>query len=216
MSLTIESNSARIQMTRSTATVIANIDFSAPPEDVARALIGAKLFVDHVGGRIVETEAYDETDPASHSFRGRSARNASMFGSPGHAYVYQSYGLHWCLNIVCRETSRGAAVLVRALEPLAGIAIMQQRRGVEDVRLLCAGPGRVGQALGITRAHDGLSLDQPPFRLEPADSEPAIVCSRRIGISKGQDVLWRFAARGSRYLSKPVRTQDPPSPAVLG
>jgi DNA-3-methyladenine glycosylase len=179
----------------------AGIDFTMPPEHVARALIGATLLVDHVGGRIVETEAYDDADPASHSFRGRTRRNAAMFGPPGRAYVYRSYGLHWCLNLVCRETGRGAAVLIRALEPLAGLDIMRQRRGTDELRRLCAGPGRVAQALAIDGTHDGLPLDEPPFSLELPDFQYPVVCSRRIGITRAEDVLWRFALTGSGYLS---------------
>ncbi|MGE0004936.1 MAG: DNA-3-methyladenine glycosylase [Parvibaculaceae bacterium] len=182
----------------------APFDFRLAPQVIARALIGAKLFVDGVGGIIVETEAYDETDPASHSFSGPTIRNAAMFGPPGHAYVYRSYGLHWCLNIVCRENGRGAAVLLRALEPLAGMDVMRRRRGVGDVRLLCSGPGRLTQALGIGKAHDGLPLDRAPFLLQPAGERPAILRGRRVGITKATDVPWRFGARGSRYLSRPV------------
>jgi DNA-3-methyladenine glycosylase len=178
------------------------IDFNMAPEDVARALIGAELFVDNVGGRIVETEAYDEADPASHSFRGPTPRNAAMFGPPGCAYIYRSYGLHWCLNVVCREAGRGAAVLIRALEPLAGIELMRQRRGTDEFRLLCAGPGRLGQTLGIDVTHDGLPLDRSPFSLRPPDRPYPIVSSPRIGIAKARDVLWRFEIAGSRYLSR--------------
>jgi DNA-3-methyladenine glycosylase len=181
------------------------IDFSADSATVARRLIGALLLVDGVGGRIVETEAYDRDDPASHSHRGPSARNASMFGPPGHAYVYRSYGLHWCLNLVCREAGHGAGVLIRALEPLQGLEVMRQRRAVFDDRLLCAGPGRVGQALGITCAHDGLSLDAAPFQVVPASGPVPLVCGPRIGITQAADVPWRFGWRGSRFLSRPFR-----------
>src|SRR5438128_9775385 len=139
--------------------------FARSVHDVAPDLIGAELLVDGMGGRIVEVEAYDHEDPAAHGFRGRTARNATMFGPPGHAYVYRSYGLHWCLNFVCREAGHGAGVLIRALEPTDGLDVMQARRGLDDPRLLCAGPGRVGQALGITREHDGRALNEPPFAL---------------------------------------------------
>jgi DNA-3-methyladenine glycosylase len=185
--------------------MIAGIDFLAPSADVARRLIGVVLLVDGVGGRIVETEAYDREDPASHSHAGPNARNASMFGPPGHAYVYRSYGIHWCLNFVCREAGHGAGVLIRALEPLEGVAVMRSRRGVEDERLLCAGPGRVGQALGITREHDGLRLDAPPFELIAPPRRVPVVRGPRIGISKAVDVPWRFGLRGSRFVSRPFR-----------
>jgi DNA-3-methyladenine glycosylase len=179
------------------------IDFSAPADEVARRLIGALFLVDGVGGRIVETEAYDRADPASHSHCGPTPRNAVMFGPPGHAYVYRSYGLHWCLNFVCRESGHGAGVLIRALEPTEGMAVMQQRRGLDDPRLLCSGPGRVGQALGITLAHSGLPLDAPPFQLQPATGAPDLVSGPRIGISKAVDVPWRFGLAGSRFVSRP-------------
>ncbi len=178
------------------------IDFLAPSVDVARALIGTVLLVDGVGGRIVETEAYDASEPASHSFGGLSTRNAALFGPPGHAYVYRSYGIHWCLNAVCREAGHGAGVLIRALEPTEGIEVMRARRGLADERLLCAGPGRVGQALGITGAHDALPLDRPPFELRPASVAPEVVVGVRIGISKAQDMPWRFGLRGSRFVSR--------------
>src|SRR3954462_1573921 len=132
---------------------------------VARDLIGASLLFEGVGGRIVEVEAYDHEDPAAHGFGGQTARNASMFGPPGRAYVYRSYGIHWCVNFVCGPEGVADAVLLRALEPTHGIEQMKQRRGLENERLLCAGPGRLCQALGITAAHDGLRLDRPPFRV---------------------------------------------------
>lgn len=185
--------------------VAPHLDLLADSATVARALIGAELYVDGVGGRIVETEAYDREDAASHSHRGPTERNGVMFGPPGRIYVYRSYGLHWCLNIVCREAGHGAAVLLRALEPMAGIDTMRERRGLEDERLLCAGPGRLAQALGITRAHNGLRLAQAPFDFKAASTAVAVVMGPRIGITKAVDVPWRFGLAGSRYLSKPFR-----------
>ena len=181
------------------------LDFLSASPEVARQLIGATLLVDGVGGRIVETEAYDREDPASHSFSGPTARNAAMFGPPGHAYVYRSYGIHWCLNLVCREEGHGAGVLIRAIEPLTGLDTMRARRGLDDLRLLCAGPGRVGQALGITREHNGMPIDAPPFELLLADGPVAVVSGPRIGISKAVDQPWRFGLAGSRFLSRPFR-----------
>lgn len=187
--------------------MIAGIDFLGPSPEVARALIGVELRVDGVGGLIVETEAYDRDDPASHSHAGPTPRNASMFGPPGHAYVYRSYGIHWCLNFVCREPGHGAGVLIRALRPTAGLADMRQRRQVDDERLLCGGPGRVGQALGITRALDGLALDALPFELRARASgeAPPVASGVRIGLSKAADTPWRFVWAGSPYLSRPLR-----------
>jgi len=180
------------------------IAFEAPAPAVAHALIGATLLVDGVGGVIVETEAYDQSDPASHTHRGPTARNAAMFGPAGHAYVYRSYGLHWCLNFTCREAGHGAGVLIRAIEPRAGIDEMSARRGgITDPRLLCSGPGRVGQALGITLAHYGLPLDRPPFFVAAPEEAVEVVAGPRIGISKGVAAPWRFGLAGSRFLSKP-------------
>lgn len=181
------------------------IDFSKDSATVARELIGALVLVDGVGGRIVETEAYDREDPASHSFSGETPRNATMFGPPGRAYVYRSYGIHWCLNFVCREPGHGAGVLIRAIEPLHGIDRMRERRAVDDERLLCAGPGRLSQALGITRAHDGLRLDAPPFELVVPARHVKTISGPRIGISKAIDVPWRFGLAGSPFLSRPFR-----------
>lgn len=181
------------------------IDFHAPSFEVAQSLIGATLLVNGVGGRIVEVEAYDHEDPASHSFGGPTRRNQVMFGPPCHAYVYRSYGIHWCLNFVCRPLGHGAGVLIRALEPLAGLEIMQARRGLANERLLCSGPGRVCQALGITGGHNGLPIDSPPFQLlpRPVNQQFPMVAGPRIGISKAKDVLWRFGLEHSPYLSRP-------------
>jgi DNA-3-methyladenine glycosylase len=180
-------------------------DFAADSHEVARLLIGATLLVDGVGGLIVETEAYDREDPASHSFSGPTPRNAAMFGPPGHAYVYRSYGIHWCLNLVCREAGHGAGVLIRAIEPLQGIERMRERRGLQELRLLCSGPGRVGQALGITRELSGARLDRPPFQVLAATQAHEVVCGPRIGISKAMDMPWRFGLAGSRFLSRAFR-----------
>src|SRR5919202_6994203 len=145
--------------------------FARSVHDVAPALIGVTFLVGGVGGRIVEVEAYDHEDPAAHGYAGRTERNASMFGPPGHAYVYRSYGIHWCLNFVCEDEGVASAVLIRALEPTHGIAAMRKRRRLQDERLLCAGPGRLCEALGLTRDNDGLPLDRPPFRLVPRVDE---------------------------------------------
>ncbi|HAC68439.1 MAG TPA: DNA-3-methyladenine glycosylase [Pseudomonas sp.] len=182
------------------------LDFDRPVEDVARQLIGATLRVEGVGGLIVETEAYDGEDPASHSFSGPTPRNRAMFGPPGHAYVYRSYGIHWCFNLVCREAGHGAGVLIRALEPLWGLDVMRERRGGLADRLLCAGPGRLCQALGIDGSHDGLPLDAPPFQLESAMADVVIVEGPRIGITRAREVPWRFGLAGSRYLSRGFAT----------
>jgi DNA-3-methyladenine glycosylase len=172
--------------------------------EVALDLIGVRLVVAGVGGLIVEAEAYDRADPAAHSFRGPTAANAAMFGPAGRAYVYRSYGAHYCLNLVC-GTEPGAAVLIRALEPTDGIEIMTARRGVTELRKLCSGPGRLCQALAITRpAHDGQPLDAPPFALSCAEGGRAVVSGPRIGITKGVDAPWRFGLKGSPYLSRPL------------
>jgi len=181
------------------------VDFSASSVDVARSLIGATLLISGVGGRIVETEAYDHDDPASHSFSGPTRRNQVMFGPPCHAYIYRSYGIHWCLNFVCRPTGHGAGVLIRAIEPLAGLDIMRKRRGLDDEKLLCSGPGRVCQALGITQEHSGMPIDAPPFQLTPPPDPVPIVTGPRVGISKAKDVPWRFGLAGSPFLSRPFR-----------
>jgi DNA-3-methyladenine glycosylase len=181
----------------------ASLDFLASAQTLARKLIGATLLVDGVGGVIVETEAYDPSDPASHSFSGQTLRNAAMFGPPAHAYVYRSYGIHWCLNIVCGDEGHGAAVLVRAIEPVAGLDRMRQRRKLDNQRLLCAGPGRVAQALGITREHNGLPINAPPFELRAAAKRVQVVSGPRIGISKATEQPWRFGLAGSTFLSRP-------------
>ena len=187
---------------------LARIDrrfFARSVHEVAPELIGATLLVGGVGGRIVEVEAYHHTDPAAHSFRGPTERNAVMFGPPGHAYVYRSYGIHWCLNFVCEREGSASAVLIRALEPLEGLAKMRRRRGLSDERLLCAGPGRLAEALGITRAHNGLPLDRPPFKLIARTAKPEIASGLRIGITKAAELPWRYGLKGSRFLSKPFK-----------
>ena len=171
--------------------------------DAARELVGWTLLVDGVGGVLVETEAYAPDDPASHSFPGRTRRNAAMFGPPGRLYVYRSYGVHWCANVVCGEEGVGAAVLLRALEPTQGLDVMRLRRGVEDARLLCSGPGRLTQALGISGADDGAALDVPPFELRPPGDEGHVVSGPRVGISRGAEHAWRYALKGSAFVSRP-------------
>lgn len=174
----------------------------ASVHEVAPALVGWTLLVDGVGGRIVEVEAYAEDDPASHSFGGATVRNASMFGPPGHLYVYRSYGIHWCANVVCDAPGRGAAVLLRALEPTHGIITMRARRGLADVLLLCAGPGRLTQALGLTGAHDGADLSQAPFLLVPPTNQVTVERTARIGISRAVEQPWRYVEAGSRFTSR--------------
>jgi DNA-3-methyladenine glycosylase len=176
--------------------------FARDVEAVARALIGVTLLVDGVGGPIVEAEAYDANDPAAHSYRGQTSRNASVFGPPGCAYVYRSYGIHWCLNLVC-GVEVGGAVLIRAIEPVSGIDVMARRRGTSDPRRLCSGPGRLSQALGIDRSLDGRPLDQPPFDLA-GTSLPQIQIGPRIGLTRGKETLWRFWLAGSPFVSRPV------------
>jgi DNA-3-methyladenine glycosylase len=176
--------------------------FARSVHEVAPELIGVTLLVDGVGGRIAEVEAYDQDDPASHGFRGLTARTASMFGPPGHAYVYRSYGVHWCINLVCAEEGRAEAALVRALEPTDGLAAMRERRGLEAERELCSGPGKLCQALGISRAHDGLPLDEPPFELLGRESEPKLTIGPRIGITRAVDQPWRYGLAGSPFLSR--------------
>ena len=171
--------------------------------EVAPELVGVELYVDGVGGRIVEVEAYDHEDPAAHSYRGRTERNASMFGPPGHAYVYRSYGVHWCLNFVCGPEGVASAVLIRALEPLAGVETMRKRRGLDSLRLLCSGPGRLCQALAVTRDHDGLSLAAPPFELRPREGAVDVVAGPRIGLTKAVERPWRYGLAGSGFLSRP-------------
>ena len=182
-----------------------SINFSLPVQEVAPQLIGCEFYVDGVGGIIVEVEAYDQSEPASHTYTGKSLRNAAMFGHPGCAYVYRSYGIHWCLNFVCGPEHHGAGILIRAIEPIKGLEVMRARRGVDDERLLCSGPGRVGQALGIVHAMNGHPLHKKPFQLFPPKMAVNVITGSRIGISKAIDLPWRFGLAGSRFLSKPFR-----------
>ena len=179
--------------------------FDRDVHQVAAELIGATFLVDGVGGKIVEVEAYHHEDPASHGYSGRTERNAAMFGPPGHAYVYRSYGIHWCLNFVCEQEGSASAVLLRALEPVFGLDAMRARRGLDEPRLLCAGPGRLCQALGITKEHDGLPLDAPPFDLRPRRAPVDVVTGPRIGITKAVERPWRYGLAGSRFLSRAFR-----------
>ena len=177
--------------------------FARSVHEVAPDLIGATLLVDGVGGVIVEVEAYHHTDPAAHSFRGPTPRNLVMFGPPGFAYVYRSYGIHWCANFVCEKEGSASAVLIRALEPTHGIAAMRRRRGLHDERALCSGPGKLTEALAITDAHNGLALDAPPVVLHARVKKTELVAGIRIGITKAVELPWRYGLKGSKYLSKP-------------
>jgi DNA-3-methyladenine glycosylase len=177
--------------------------FARSVHKVAPELIGATLLVDGVGGRIVEVEAYHHTDPAAHSYRGPTERNRVMFGPPGVAYVYRSYGIHWCLNFVCEPAGSASAVLIRALEPTEGLGLMRRRRGVAEARALCSGPGKLAEALGISDRHNGMSLDRPPFVLYARSGRLAISNGVRIGITKAADKPWRYGLKDSPFLSKP-------------
>ncbi len=177
--------------------------FDRSVHEVAPDLIGATLLVNGAGGLIVEVEAYHHTDPAAHSFRGPTPRNRVMFGPPGFTYVYRSYGIHWCLNFVCEQEGSASAVLIRALEPTHGIAAMRRRRGLQDERLLCSGPGKLTEALGITIAHSELPLDRPPFALHARVAKMDIASGIRIGITKAVNLPWRYGMKGSKFLSKP-------------
>jgi DNA-3-methyladenine glycosylase len=177
--------------------------FDRPVLEVAPELIGATLLVNGAGGRIVEVEAYHHTEPAAHSYGGQTTRNAVMFGPAGYAYVYRSYGIHWCLNFVCEGEGSASAVLIRALEPMAGIAAMRRRRGLPGPRALCSGPGKLCEALGVSIRHNGLPLDRPPFEIRARAEAADIAVGPRIGITKAVDYPWRFGLKGSPFLSKP-------------
>ena len=176
--------------------------FARSVHEVAPDLIGATLLIDGVGGVIVEVEAYHHTDPAAHSFRGPTPRNLVMFGPPGFAYVYRSYGIHWCVNFVCEKEGSASAVLIRALEPTHGLAAMRRRRGLEDARALCSGPGKLTEALAITHAHNGLALDAPPIALYARKKTPDVAVGLRIGITKAVELPWRYGLKGSKFVSK--------------
>jgi len=186
--------------TRVTSKPLSQAFFARDVDVVARALIGVELTFKGVGGRIVEAESYDPTDPASHSYgERRTPRNGIMFGPAGYAYVYRIYGMYWCLNFTC---GHGSAVLIRALEPTVGVARMRARRGTDKDALLCAGPGRLCQALAITGADNGRALTTPPFLLTRDKGRPAIVTGVRIGLTKGVEALRRYGLKDNAFLSK--------------
>jgi DNA-3-methyladenine glycosylase len=177
--------------------------FARSVHEVAPDLIGATFLVDGVGGVIVEVEAYHHTDPAAHSYRGETPRNRIMFGPPGYVYVYRSYGIHWCVNFVCEPQGSASAVLIRAIEPTDGVEAMRRRRGLEDVRALCSGPGKLTEAMGITQAHNGVALDEAPIGLYGRTEDVEVVTGVRIGITKAVELPWRYGLKDSRFVSKP-------------
>jgi DNA-3-methyladenine glycosylase len=189
----------------SVAPILERSFFARSVHVVAPELVGATLLYRGVGGIIVEVEAYHHTDPAAHSYCGRTQRNAVMFGPPGYAYVYRSYGIHWCLNFVCEAQGSASAVLIRALQPSAGAPTMRRRRAVKDERLLCSGPGRLCQALAITGDQNGLALEPPGFELRARAHIPQLAIGPRIGISVAVAHPWRYGLAGSPFLSKPFR-----------
>lgn len=177
-------------------------DFLKKPQHLAQDLIGATFLINGVGGIIVETEAYSPNDAASHSYKGITLRNAAMFGPPGTLYVYRSYGIHWCVNIVCEPKDIGSAVLLRAIEPTKGIKTIQSRRHTDNKRLLCSGPARLTQALNIDSSFNGVSIDNDTIVLLPPTKKHKIIRSTRIGISRDVNRLWRFGLAGSPFLSR--------------
>jgi DNA-3-methyladenine glycosylase len=180
--------------------------FDRSVHEVARELIGCELRVGETAGLIVETEAYEESDPACHAYVGRTARNEVLFGPPGHAYVYLSYGIHSLLNFVTEPEGTASAVLIRALEPTEGIEVMRERRGRDEIEQLCSGPGKLSEALGVGLSLNGSDLFRPPFELSESDraiSETAITASPRIGITKAAELPWRYSVAGSRFVSRP-------------
>jgi DNA-3-methyladenine glycosylase len=176
--------------------------FDRPVLEVAPDLIGATLLVNGIGDIIVEVEAYHQSEPAAHSYRGPTPRNMVMFGPPGFTYVYRSYGIHWCVNFVCEKAGSASAVLIRALEPTHGLAMMRKRRGVDDERALCSGPGKLCEALGITIKESALPLDRPPIALHARTGKADVVSGVRIGLTKAIDLPWRYGLKGSRFVSK--------------
>ena len=177
--------------------------FNRSVHEVARELIGYRLAVCETAGLIVETEAYEASDPACHAYIGRTARNEVLFGPPGHAYVYLSYGIHSLLNFVTEPEGTASAVLIRALEPTEGIELMRERRGRNDLVGLCSGPGKLTEALGVDLSLNGADLLEPPFELSKGTKPGKIVTSERIGITKAADLPWRYSVSGSRYVSRP-------------
>jgi len=181
--------------------------FERSVHDVARDLVGCSLLYDGVGGVIVETESYQQDDPACHAYVGLTPRTATIFGPPARAYVYLSYGIHSCLNFVCHPDGDAAAVLIRALEPRRGIDEMRGRRGRKALRDLCSGPGKLTEALGIGLDLDGASLIEPPFEILPRNEEwrdVEVGTGPRVGITRAAELPWRFCAVGSEYLSRPL------------
>lgn len=179
--------------------------FARSVHHVAPDLIGATLLVDGVGGIITEVEAYHHTEPAAHSFNGPTPRNLVMFGAPGFLYVYRSYGIHWCMNVVCEKEGSASAVLIRALQPTHGIAAMRRRRGLHDERSLCSGPGKLCEAMAVTHKHNGLALDAPPIAIHARPRKPEIISGVRIGLTKAVELPWRYGLKDSKFLSKPFR-----------
>jgi DNA-3-methyladenine glycosylase len=181
--------------------------YARPVVEVARDLIGCVVSRDGCSGVIVETEAYHHSEPACHAYVGLTERTRVIFGPPGHAYVYRSYGIHACLNAVCEPAGVGAAVLIRALEPLEGIELMRERRGLERRKDLCSGPGKLTQALGIELVDNGCDLAVGPVVITGKPRvwrDVAVAASRRIGITKAVELEWRFSAVGNRNLSRPA------------
>jgi DNA-3-methyladenine glycosylase len=186
--------------------------YDRPVLEVARDLIGCVVTHGGCSGMIVETEAYHDSEPACHAFAGLTARTVTLFGPPGLAYVYRSYGVHALLNAVCEPPGVGTAVLIRALEPLSGLALMARRRGIPGARMrdLCSGPGKLTQALGIGLGENGCDLARGPVVISgrgPSFTDPQVVAGRRIGITKAVELPWRFCAAGNRHLSAPVRPE---------